>query len=221
MESNQDNIFPVWKPQMLSSGDVVKTIKSKLNLKKVGHCGTLDPFAEGILIVVSGSETARSDEYMSYIKTYQTVVTLGTQTDTLDSTGTIIRSRPVLNEKYNQEFIENILSSFVGTIKQRPPSFSAKKINGIRLYKLARKDVFIHLKPIEVLIENIKFISFENNELSLEIRCQKGTYIRQLGYDIAKAMGTTGHLKSLIRTQIGSFSYENSINLKDIDNWNY
>ena len=72
-----------------------------------------------------------------------------------------------------------------------------------------------------MLIENIKFISFENNELSLEIRCQKGTYIRQLGYDIAKAMGTTGHLKSLIRTQIGSFSYENSINLKDIDNWNY
>lgn len=206
---------------MLSSGDVVKTIKSKLNLRKVGHCGTLDPFAEGILIVVSGSETARSDEYMSYIKTYQTIITLGTQTDTLDSTGTIIRSRPVLNEKYNQEFIENILSSFVGTINQRPPSFSAKKINGVRLYKLARKDVFIHLKPIEVIIEDIKFISFEDNQLSLEIKCQKGTYIRQLGYDIAKAMGTTGHLKSLIRTQIGSFSYENSINLKDIDNWNY
>jgi len=221
MENNQDNIFPVWKPQMLSSGDVVKTIKSKLNLRKVGHCGTLDPFAEGILIVVSGSETARSDEYMSYIKTYQTIITLGTQTDTLDSTGTIIRSRPVLNEKYNQEFIENILSSFVGTINQRPPSFSAKKINGVRLYKLARKDVFIHLKPIEVIIEDIKFISFEDNQLSLEIKCQKGTYIRQLGYDIAKAMGTTGHLKSLIRTQIGSFSYENSINLKDIDNWNY
>jgi len=206
---------------MLSSGDVVKTIKSKLNLRKVGHCGTLDPFAEGILIVVSGSETARSDEYMSYIKTYQTIITLGTQTDTLDSTGTIIRARPVLNEKYNQEFIENILSSFVGTINQRPPSFSAKKINGVRLYKLARKDVFIHLKPIEVIIEDIKFISFEDNQLSLEIKCQKGTYIRQLGYDIAKAMGTTGHLKSLIRTQIGSFSYENSINLKDIDNWNY
>ena len=221
MENNQDNIFPVWKPQMLSSGDVVKTIKSKLNLRKVGHCGTLDPFAEGILIVVSGTETARSDEYMSYIKTYQTIITLGTQTDTLDSTGTIIRSRPVLNEKYNQEFIENILSSFVGTINQRPPSFSAKKINGVRLYKLARKDVFIHLKPIEVIIEDIKFISFEDNQLSLEIKCQKGTYIRQLGYDIAKAMGTTGHLKSLIRTQIGSFSYENSINLKDIDNWNY
>ena len=221
MENNQDNIFPVWKPQMLSSGDVVKTIKSKLNLRKVGHCGTLDPFAEGILIVVSGSETARSDEYMSYIKTYQTIITLGTQTDTLDSTGTIIRSRPVLNEKYNQEFIENILSSFVGTINQRPPSFSAKKINGVRLYKLARKDVFIHLKPIEVIIEDIKFISFEDNQLSLEIKCQKGTYIRQLGYDIAKAMGTTGHLKSLIRTQIGSFSYKNSKNLKDIDNWNY
>ena len=135
--------------------------------------------------------------------------------------GEIIRRKAVLNEKYDKKFIENILSSFIGKIKQRPPSFSAKKINGIRLYKLARKDVFLHLKPVEIFIEDIKFISFEDNELSIEIRCQKGTYIRQLGYDIARAMGTTGHLKSLIRTQIGSFSYENSINLKDIDNWSY
>ena len=216
---NQNNIFPVWKPQMLSSGDVVKAIKSKLNLRKVGHCGTLDPFAEGILIVVSGSETSSSDKYMSYTKTYETVITLGTQTDTLDSTGTIIRSKPVLNEKYNQQYIQNILLSFIGSIQQRPPSFSAKKINGVRLYKLARQDVFVHLKPIEVVVEYIKFISFKDNELSLEVRCEKGTYIRQLGYDIAKAMGTTGHLKSLTRTQVGSFNYGNSLDLKDIDNW--
>ncbi len=107
-------------------------------------------------------------------KTYETVITLGEQTDTLDNTGEIIRKKDVLNEKYDRQFIENILSSFTGKIKQRPPSFSAKKINGIRLYKLARKDVFIHLKPVEVLIEDIKFISFENNELSIEVRCQKG-----------------------------------------------
>jgi len=221
MEINQNNIFPVWKPQMISSGDVVKTIKSKLNLKKVGHCGTLDPFAEGLLIVVSGSETESSDKYMSYVKTYKAVITLGEQTDTLDNTGEIIRREDVLNERYDRKFIENILSSFIGKIKQRPPSFSAKKINGIRLYKLARKDVFVHLKPVEVLIEDVKFISFENNELSIEVRCQKGTYIRQLGYDVARAMGTTGHLKSLVRTKIGSFNYENSISLKDIDSWNY
>ena len=206
---------------MISSGDVVKTIKSKLNLKKVGHCGTLDPFAEGLLIVVSGSETESSDKYMSYVKTYKAVVTLGEQTDTLDNTGEIIRREDVSNERYDRKFIENILSSFIGKIKQRPPSFSAKKINGVRLYKLARKDVFVHLKPVEVLIEDIKFISFENNELSIEVRSQKGTYIRQLGYDIARAMGTTGHLKYLIRTRIGSFNYENSISLKDIDSWNY
>ena len=206
---------------MISSGEVVKTIKSKLNLKKVGHCGTLDPFAEGILIVVSGCETESSNKYMSYPKTYTTVIVLGEQTDTLDSTGEIIKRKEVLNERYDKKFIENILSSFIGKIKQRPPSFSAKKINGVRLYKLARKDVFIHLKPVEVMIENIKFISFDNNELSIEVKCQKGTYIRQLGYDIARAMGTTGHLKSLVRTEIGSFNYENSINLEDINNWNY
>ena len=216
-----ENIIPVWKNPGLTSFDVVEKIKSYDKNVKVGHCGTLDPFAEGLLIVVSGSETESSDKYMSYVKTYKTVIALGEQTDTLDNTGEIIRREDVLNERYDRKFIENILSSFIGKIKQRPPSFSAKKINGVRLYKLARKDVFVHLKPVEVTIEDIRFLSFEDNELSIEVECQKGTYIRQLGYDIAKAMGTTGHLKSLTRTQIGSFNYENSVNLKDIDSWKY
>jgi len=220
MEVKQNNIFPVWKPQSLSSGDVVKTIKSKLQLKKVGHCGTLDPFAEGLLIVVSGSETSNSDKYMGDIKTYRTVISLGDETDTLDNTGEIIRRADVTPDKYSQEFIEQILSSFTGNIKQRPPAFSAKRINGVRLYKLARQDVFVHLKPVDINIDNIKFISLDDNELTIEVICQKGTYIRQLGRDIARAMGTRGHLKSLVRTEVGSFNYENSVKLEDIENWN-
>ena len=95
MEIKQNNIYPVWKPQKLSSGEVVKTIKSKLKLKKVGHCGTLDPFAEGLLIVVSGEETSNSDKYMDDIKTYRTVISLGEETDTLDNTGEVIRKSDV------------------------------------------------------------------------------------------------------------------------------
>ena len=220
MEIKQNNIFPVWKPQKLSSGEVVKTIKSKLKLKKVGHCGTLDPFAEGLLIVVSGEETSNSDKYMDDIKTYRTVISLGEETDTLDNTGEVIRKSNVRLEKYSNQFIESILNSFIGKIEQRPPAFSAKRINGVRLYKLARQDVFVHLKPVEVRIDDIKFISFEGNDLTIEVVCQKGTYIRQLGRDIARAMGTAGHLKSLVRTEIGSFNFDNSIKLEDIENWN-
>ena len=221
MEANQNNIFPVWKPQALSSGDVVKIIKSKLKLKKVGHCGTLDPFAEGLLIVVSGSETSNSEKYMSDIKTYRTVISLGTETDTLDNTGQVIRKGRLCPDKYTDDFIRGILTLFAGKIKQRPPAFSAKKINGVRLYKLARKDVFVHLKPVEIFIDKIEFISFKKNELTIEVVCQKGTYIRQLGCDIAKAMGTSGHLKSLVRTEVGAFNFENSMDLEDIENWKY
>ena len=158
---------------------------------------------------------------MGDIKTYRTVISLGDETDTLDNTGEIIRRADVAPDKYSQEFIEQILSSFTGNIKQRPPAFSAKRINGVRLYKLARQDVFVHLKPVDINIDNIKFISLDDNELTIEVICQKGTYIRQLGRDIARAMGTRGHLKSLVRTEVGSFNYENSVKLEDIENWNY
>ena len=217
----QGNLFPVWKPQNLSSGDVVKTIKSKLNFNKVGHCGTLDPFAEGILLVVTGEETTNSIKYMSETKTYEAVISLGGQTDTLDKTGNLIKTYKVDDEYFSKIFFENCLSSFEGAILQRPPAFSAKKINGIRLYKLARQDIFVHLKPVEIFIEKINFINYFEKELTIEVICKKGTYIRQLGLDIAKSIGTVGYLKSLVRTKLGSFNQYNSLSLEDIDNWNY
>ena len=221
MKRMQTNLFPIWKPQNLSSGDVVKTIKSKLKFNKVGHCGTLDPFAEGILIIVTGKETANSNKYMSETKTYKAVISLGQQTDTLDNTGLPIKSYKVDDKNFSKDFFKNILSSFEGTILQRPPAFSAKKINGIRLYKLARQDIFVHLKPVEISIEKINFISYDKKDLAIEVICEKGTYIRQLGLDIAKSVGTVGHLKSLVRTKVGLYNFDNSLTLEDIDNWNY
>lgn len=214
---SKDMIFPVWKPQMMTSTDVVRKIKKKFHLDKVGHCGTLDPFAEGILIILSGSKTSDSDKYMDSIKTYITTIVLGEQTDTLDRLGKIIRFN--YDSDFSEKDVKNILKKFIGKIKQRPPVFSAKKINGVRLYKFARKDVFVHLKPVIVNIEKIDFISLEGNELTIKVRCHKGTYIRQLGSDIARALGTVGYLKSLTRTRIGDFNLENSFQLEDMEDW--
>lgn len=214
---SKDMIFPVWKPQMMTSTDVVRKIKKKFHLDKVGHCGTLDPFAEGILIILSGSKTSDSDKYMDSIKTYITTIVLGEQTDTLDRLGKIIRFN--YDSDFSEKDVKNILKKFIGKIKQRPPVFSAKKINGVRLYKFARKDVFVHLKPVIVNVEKIDFISLEGNELTIKVRCHKGTYIRQLGSDIAKALGTVGYLKSLTRTRIGDFNLENSFQLEDMEDW--
>lgn len=218
MVNLEDGVLPIWKPEMLTSTDVVRRVKSVLNLHKVGHCGTLDPFAEGILILLSGDKTTESDHYMDSLKTYKTTILLGSQTDTLDRLGEVIKTDDNYRN-FREKDVESVLSEFIGEIKQRPPVFSAKKINGVRLYKFARKDIFIHLKPVIVKIENIKFISLLENELTIEVVCHKGTYIRQLGSDIAKKLGTLGYLKTLSRIQVGDFNSENTLQLEDIDNW--
>ena len=220
MINSKDVIFPIWKPQMLTSTDVVRKIKSRFNLSKVGHCGTLDPFAEGVLIVLSGNKTLESDKYMNTVKTYRATIVFGEETDTLDILGKTIRVK-ALENKFSDQDIKKILKEFKGKIKQRPPAFSAKKINGVRLYKFARKDIFIHLKPVSILIDEIDFISFNKNELTIDVKCQKGTYIRQLANDIAKKMDTLGYLKSLTRTSIGNYNFKNTFQLEDIDNWKF
>lgn len=220
MTDSKDAIFPIWKPQMITSTDVVRKVKSRFNLSKVGHCGTLDPFAEGVLIILSGNKTLESSKYMNTVKTYRATIVLGTETDTLDVLGKTIRVKALENRFSNQD-IEKVLTEFKGEIKQRPPAFSAKKINGVRLYKFARKDIFIHLKPVSILIDEIDFISFNGRELVIDVKCHKGTYIRQLGNDIAKKMGTLGHLKSLTRTSIGNYNFKNTFQLEDIDNWKF
>jgi len=217
-DSFQDSVLPVWKPQMETSGDVVKKIKNQFDLKKVGHCGTLDPFAEGVLIIVSGDKTKSADKLMNSIKVYETTIVLGAETDTLDIDGNIIK-KDVSPFRIEKKKIEAVIPKFIGKIKQRPPAFSAKKINGVRLYKLARTDVFVSLKPVDILIEDIEIISLVNNELTIKVTCHKGTYIRKLGSDIAKSLGSFGYLKSLKRTRVGQFNSKNTLSLEDIAIW--
>ena len=214
MPDIDSNIYPVWKPKDITSSEVVRKIKRKYKLDKVGHCGTLDPFAEGILIVLSNEKTAESNEYMNKIKTYQATVVFGIQTDTLDPTGRILKENMGAVNSISIDKINKVLKDFEGEIDQRPPCFSAKKINGIRLYKLARNDVFVHLKPVRVFVESIRLISYEMQELTIEVSCHKGVYIRQLGIDIAKSLGTVGYLKSLVRKSIGPFNEKNSMDIR-------
>ena len=216
----EDTIIPIWKPQMVTSTDIVRRIKSKFDFNKVGHCGTLDPFAEGVLLLLSGTKTSQSDHYMNSVKKYRTTIVFGEETDTLDRLGEVIRVADK-SKSFALEDIKNTLTTFTGRIYQRPPSFSAKKINGVRLYKFARQDIFIHLKPVPVDIDDIKFISFKDNELTIEVTCHKGTYIRQLGRDIARRLGTFGYLKDLTRTSLGDFNSDNSFKLEDIEDWKF
>lgn len=210
-----DNIIPIWKSPGLSSFDVVDKIKNCNKNIKVGHCGTLDPFAEGVLIVCKGDELKNIDKFMNYPKEYEATITFGYETDTLDNTGEIIKTDnniPLLNKN----IIKTTLSQFSGEQYQTPPYFSALKFKGKSLYKYARKGIFIRKRPRKIYINNIKFIDYQNNKLSIYIKCSKGTYIRSLSKDIALSLNTYGHLSSLTRIAVGPFNKENSYKIESL-----
>ena len=127
------DIYPIWKPKDMTSSDVVRHIKRKYDLDRVGHCGTLDPFAEGVLILLSNDRTVEADSFMSESKIYETTIALGLQTDTLDPTGTILKTDDIEFEGISRFQVENVLNGFIGEVDQRPPCFSAKRINGVRI----------------------------------------------------------------------------------------
>jgi len=212
-----DKIIPIWKPVNISSYDVVRNVKKYINNEKIGHCGTLDPFAEGVLVLCIGPSTKKVSQIMEFKKKYITTIILGEETDTLDLTGKIIKKNPediLLNKKK----VETVISSFVGNYKQIPPYFSAKKINGVKMYDLARKNIFIKRRPSVVKIFNIKLNSLDFNKINLTIECGKGTYIRSLTRDIAYTLKTYGYVYDLIRTNVGKYNQDNSINIDQIEN---
>ena len=199
------------KPEGWTSFDLVKKIRSITKEKKVGHGGTLDPFAEGVLIIGTGKDTKNLSKVTSQRKIYQAIIQLGSQTDTLDTEGRVINTMPV--PLLNRKELENILASFKGIYKHKPPMFSAKKINGTRLYKLARKNITIEREEIISKIYNIELNTFTNSLIDFSVTCSKGTYIRVLGSDIAEKIGTIGYLIKLVRTGIGDYKISDSISI--------
>ena len=213
-----NGIIIVNKQKGCTSHDIVYKIKKMVN-EKVGHTGTLDPMAEGVLPILIGKGTLLSKYLINHDKKYIVKLQLGTKTDTADSEGEIIEEHQVNTELLNKENITNVLKLFIGKQKQIPPIYSAIKVNGKKLYEYARKGQEIELKPRQIEIYDINLISYslEKNQIEFEVFCGKGTYIRSLCEDIAKKFETVGYMKSLKRIQVGEFKIENSVKIDELE----
>ena len=204
-------IINIDKPIGWTSFDVVKKVKNITQHKKVGHGGTLDPFASGVLVLGTDKDTKKLSSITNSDKSYIAELQLGRLTNTLDTEGDIIEEGIVPD--LNEEKIVKVLDAFLGIQKQRPPMFSAKKHKGVRLYKLARKKIEVHRDEIDITINDISLVSILSNKIIFNVDCSKGTYIRVLGSDIAKSLGTIGYLTNLKRTRVGDFSIEDSVSI--------
>lgn len=206
------------KPQGMTSQQVVSKVKYLLksdvhDSKKAGHTGTLDPMATGLLPICMGEATKFSHYQLDAVKSYQAIIKLGEQTDTGDAEGEIIATIPVPN--VTQAMLQSVTAQFLGEIMQVPPMYSALKKDGKKLYELAREGIEVERAARPLTIYKLSLTPLSNQHLQLTVTCSKGTYVRVLAEDIAKALGTVGHLTALRRTQTGDFEIADAITLAD------
>ena len=206
-----DGVVLVNKPIGITSFAAVKKVSKQLHAKKVGHCGTLDPFASGLLIVTINNATKIARFIESQNKEYIATLVLGIRTDSGDNTGKVIkRLKP---PKFEVLQLNDVIKSFIGKQTQIPPMHSAIKVNGQKLYELARKGKTIDRQPRPIEIYDIKLLKYRGNTLTFKVNCTKGTYIRTLAEDLATRLGCVGHLKNLERTAIGDFLLTDAKNI--------
>ena len=211
-------IINVCKEKNMTSRDVVNIISKHLHTKKVGHTGTLDPLATGVLLVCTDRDTKLVDILTSKTKEYIATMRLGIQTDTGDITGNIIKKASF---RVNKEQIIQTLNSFLGQSTQTVPIYSAVKINGKKLYEYARNGKEVTLPTREITVSNIEFLDFHDNSIKFKVTVSKGTYIRSLIEDIGKKLKTIATMEDFVRTKQGSYKIEDSYTLDDIKNDNY
>lgn len=211
-----DGILVVNKSKGLTSNDIVKKVKKILNTK-VGHTGTLDPNATGVLPLLLGNATKISKYLINHDKEYEAVIKLGAKTTTADVEGKIIEEKEVNKEKLKKENIEEVLKSFIGKQQQIPPIYSAIKVNGKKLYEYARQGKEVEIKARNIEIYDLKLLKIDskNDELTINVKCSKGTYIRSLCEDIAVKLETLGYMKELNRIQVGEFNIKGSVTIEE------
>jgi tRNA pseudouridine55 synthase len=214
-KTTQNGIFVIDKPPGLSSARVVSIVKRLLQVKKAGHAGTLDPFATGVLIVCINQATRLARFWLNSAKTYQAELCLGIETDTQDSTGTVISAREAVDVP--EDRLRAVMKSFMGTLNQSPPVYSALKHQGVPLYKLARKG-----EPFQKPDRQIQIYRLEIQEIALprvffEVSCSAGTYVRTICADIGKILGCGGHLKNLRRTASSGYTIKDAISLSELE----
>lgn len=209
-----EGILLIDKPKGITSHDVVDRIRRALKMKRIGHAGTLDPMATGLIIILVGKATKASQFLMSMDKQYEGTAYLGKVTDSQDADGNTLVEHPVpdLTEKQILEYMEG----FIGDQYQTPPMYSAKKINGVPLYKLARKGETIEREPRFIRISSFKLHRWENPEIDFSVTCTKGTYVRTIAHDLGQRIGCGAHLSALRRTAIDTLSINQAIPLEKI-----
>ena len=213
-----DGILLVDKPQDWTSHDVVNFIRGRYRLAKVGHGGTLDPMATGLLVLLLGKCTKLSDQVMTGMKTYTGTYTLGATTNTQDADGEVEETFPVPTD-LDREALEQVAEAFRGDIEQIPPMVSAIKKDGKPLYKLAREGKVIERDPRPVTIFRYDLTRIDLPEIDVEIDCSKGTYIRTLAHDFGARLGCGAHLSALRRTRSGEFSVSEAVTIEDLRAW--
>lgn len=218
----EGNVILINKPLSWTSFDVVKKVRNILRKQyqvkkiKVGHAGTLDPLANGLLILCTGKWTKKIDEFQNQEKEYTGTFVLGATTPSYDLETEIDKTFDLTN--LNKEKIEENTKLFIGNIEQAPPVFSALKKDGVRLYEYARKGIDVEVKKRNVNVNSFEIVRIELPEVDFKITCSKGTYIRSIAHDFGKSLDNGAHLSKLTRTKIGTFQLEDAIELQDFEN---
>ena len=208
-----NGVLVIDKPGGVTSHDVVSRIRKRLDTRRVGHLGTLDPAATGVLPLTLGKATRLARFIPSSPKEYTGEIRLGWSTTTCDLEGELLGESTPVNVR--RETLAEAMSSLTGTIRQVPPAYSAKRIDGVKAYKLARRGIPVDLEPVTVEIQSFDLVSFEAPLIDFRVVCSSGTYIRSLARDLGESLGTGGHLFSLRRTRAGEFGLEQAISLED------
>ena len=208
-----DGVIIINKEKNMTSHDVVAKVRKILKTKKVGHAGTLDPLATGVLPILVGKATKLSDYLMDHTKTYVATVKLGEKTTTGDLEGEVIEKAEIPG--ITQDKVQTVLQSFLGESEQIPPAYSAIKVNGKKLYEYARQGETVEVTPRKIIIYEIELKSIEDNQITFEVQCSKGTYIRVLCEDIAVRLGTVGTMTALERTAVDNFKIKDATMLQD------
>jgi len=208
-----NGILVIDKPKEWTSFDVVAKLRNKLGVKKIGHTGTLDPMATGVLVLCLGSATKKVQEMTGYDKEYIAEITFGATTVTDDAESEIIFSPNA--EKKSRDEVEAALKKFEGEIEQVPPQFSAKKVNGKRAYAMARKGQEVKLEPVKVKVYEIEILDFQWPVIRLRVLSGKGFYVRSLARDLGKMLGVGGYLSALQRTKVGPYTLKQATTIEE------
>ncbi len=211
----KEGIVVINKPNGITSHDVVARVRQKFKIKRVGHAGTLDPLATGVIVMLLGKSTRLFDKFVSFDKAYIATLVLGTMTRSADTQGEIVESKPY--QHISKEMLLDAFSKFIGEIEQVPPMVSAVRYKGKKLYQLARQGITVERAPRKIRIDRLELIAFNPPYVKFYLECSKGTYVRQLADDVGRLLGCGACISQIERTKVGRFSIEEAVNIEDLD----